>query len=150
MRIAVSFIYFIIGYLGVTTLASLHFLFNWKVRGQEGFDTTLGVQALKVNATQFAAFKNTKPFHPLYNIIVFPLVSMGMIDALVTKPAYLTLIAIGVLWALYSWVLDLVCWILIPHPWRLTMRELFVNYQPWISLAYLAIGISPLIGSMIG
>jgi len=86
-------------------MASLHFLFNWKVRGQEGFDTTLGLQALKANATQF-----------------------------------------HVLWVVYCFLLDIMFWIVLPHPWRLTAKELFVSYQPWISLVYLAIFISPMIG----
>jgi len=127
-------------------MASLHFLFNWKVRGQEGFDTTLGLQALKSNATQFHAFKSTKPFHPIYNLLVFPIVSIGMINQFSTIPSLIEILGIGVLWVVYCFLLDIMFWIVLPHPWRLTAKELFVTYQPWITLAYLAIFISPVIG----
>lgn len=146
MIVLKSLTYYIIGYLIVTSVVSLHFLFNWKVRGQEGFDTTLGLQALKANATQFNAFKTTKPFHPIYNILVFPIVSVWMINQLPSMPSLIETIGIGVLWVVYCFVFDGVFWIILPHPWRLTAQELFVTYQPWITLAYLSIFISPMIG----
>lgn len=92
-----SSIYYIIGYLIVTTIASLHFLFNWKVRGQQAFDTKLGIRALKVNATQFEAFKSTKPFHPIYNIVVFPIISIWMINNLYNGISIFEAISIGIL-----------------------------------------------------
>ena len=146
MILSKSLIYYVIGYFIVTSIASLHFLFNWKVMGKEGFDTTLGIQALKANATQFESFKSTKPFHPIYNIIIFPIVSVWMINKLPGTPSIMTAIGIGVLWILYCFISDIIFWIVIPHPWRLNLKELFITYQPWITLAYLAIFISPIIG----
>lgn len=142
-----SLIYYLIGYFMVTTLASLHFLFNWKVMGYEGFDTRLGIHALKANATQFDAFKRTKPFHPLYNISVFPLVSVYMLTQLPYTPSLLQAFVLGTIWLVYSLVFDWIFWLLVPHPWRLTTQELFLDYQPWITFAYLAIFISPLLGT---
>lgn len=140
-----SLIYYIIGYLIVTTIASLHFLFNWKVRGQEAFDTRLGISALKVNATQFEVFKSTKPFHPIYNIVVFPMVAAWMINNLSNGISIFKAISIGILWLVYCFLSDIIFWVILPHPWRLTFKELFITYQPWITLAYLAIFISPII-----
>ena len=135
-----------IGYLIVTTMASLHFLFNWKVRGQEAFDSSQGLKALKANATQFTAFKTTKPFHPVYNLLTFPAISVWMIRGLGQIPSLGQALAIGILWVMYCFILDVIFWIILPHPWRLTVKELFISYQPWITLAYMAIGISPLLG----
>lgn len=137
--------YYIIGYFIVTGIASLHFLWNWKVRGQEAFDSSLGLKALKANATQFTAFKTTKPFHPIYNLLTFPVVSIWMMNGLSQMPSFKQALAIGILWMVYGLILDVSFWIILPHPWRLTIHELFVEYQPWITLAYGAILISPLL-----
>ena len=146
MILSKSLTYYVIGYLIVTGIASLHFLFNWKIRGQEGFDTKLGVQALKANATQFDSFKSTKPFHPIYNLVIFPIVSVWMINQLTTMPSIMEAVGIGIVWLVYCFISDIIFWIVIPHPWRLNIKELFITYQPWITLSYLAIFISPVIG----
>lgn len=143
-----SLLYFMIGYLIVTGIASLHFLVNWKIRGQEGFDATLGIKALKVNATQLEAFKTTKPFHPIYNILIFPFISVWMMKNFPSMPSFMTAIGISVLWIVYSLVLDSLCWVILPHPWRLTAKELFITDQPGITLAYGAIFISPIAAFM--
>lgn len=138
--------YYVVGYLMVTGMASLHFLFNWKVKGQEGFDSRLGLKALKVNATQLTAFKTTKPFHPIYNLLTFPVVSIWMMNLFPQIPSFKQALGIGILWTIYCLVLDVIFWIIFPHPWRLTLHELFVAYQPWITLAYGSICISPFLG----
>ena len=43
--------------------------------------------------------------------------------------------------------IDLVGWILIPHPWAMTFKEFYVDYQPWITLIYLVIFFSPIVAS---
>lgn len=148
MILSKSLSYYIIGYTIVTIIASLHFLFNWKVRGQEGFDTSKGIQALKTNATGLGAFKNTKPFHPIYNIVVFPIAGVAMFKQLASTPSLIEVIEIGALWIAYSLILDVVFWVVLPHPWRLTIKEFFIDYQPWITLAYVAIFISPIISNL--
>lgn len=70
--ILTTFYYYLISYFLVTIIASFHFLFNWMVLKQGAFDTSLGLQALKANATQFESFQTTKPFHPVYNFLIFP------------------------------------------------------------------------------
>lgn len=41
---------------------------------------------------------------------------------------------------------DLIGWVLIKHPWRLTFKEFYIDYQPWITLIYIAIFLGPIIG----
>ena len=145
MKIMKTLFYYFIAYSVVTLIASLHFLFNWKVRKQEAFDTSLGLRSLLANATKFEAFITTKPFHPIYNLLVFPIVSVIMMLQFSSIPTIAQGIVIGILWLLYCVIFDLIFWILIPHPWRLTLNELFVTYPPWITLAYVAIAVSPVI-----
>ena len=57
--------------------------------------------------------------------------------------------ATGALWAGISIVIDLVGWVLIKHPWSLTFKEFYIDYQPWITLIYLAMFIVPMISYFI-
>lgn len=104
MILSKSLTYYVIGYFIVIGIASLHFLLNWKVRWQEGFDTTFGVQALKANATQFESFKSTKPVHPIYNIIIFPIISVWMINNIPSIPSIVGGMGIGLLWLFYCFI----------------------------------------------
>ena len=90
----------------------------------------------------------TKPWHPLYNIILFTLFGLlylRKVNNLTLKKAMTT----GALWSGISIVIDLVGWVLIKHPWSLTFKEFYIDYQPWITLVYLAMFIAPMIGYFI-
>ena len=63
-------------------------------------------------------YERTKPWHPLYNTV----------------------------WAGICIVFDVFGWVLIKHPWSLTFKGFYVDYQPWITLIYLAIFLGPVIG----
>jgi hypothetical protein len=49
------------------------------------------------------------------------------------------------LWLALAMIVDLVGFVLIKSPYSLTSHEFYVIYQPWISLIYVAIFLSPLI-----
>lgn len=52
---------------------------------------------------------------------------------------------LGVGWTLISIVIDLFGWVIIKHPWKMTYKEMYWDYQPWISLIYISIFVSPFI-----
>ena len=52
----------------------------------------------------------------------------------------------GAIWAGICIVFDVVGWVIIKHPWSLSFKGFYVDYQPWITLIYLAIFVSPLVG----
>ena len=52
----------------------------------------------------------------------------------------------GTVWAGICIVFDVFGWVLIKHPWSLTFKGFYVDYQPWITLIYLAIFLGPVIG----
>ena len=90
-------------------------------------------------------YEKTKPWHPLYNIILFTLFGwfyMKGIDA----PTILEAVITGGIWAGICIVFDVFGWVLIKHPWSLSFKEFYVDYQPWISLIYFAIFLGPVIG----
>ena len=80
--------------------------------------------------------------HTVFNIYVLhmkPMDSKGMGEALLT----------GLLWAGICIVFDVFGWVLIKHPWSLTFREFYIDYQPWLTLIYLAIFLGPMIGFLL-
>ena len=52
----------------------------------------------------------------------------------------------GAVWAGICIVFDLFGWVLVRHPWSLTFKEFYLDYQPWITLIYLAIFLGPVVG----
>jgi len=48
-------------------------------------------------------------------------------------------------WLAAAMIVDFVCFVLIKHPYSLTPHEFYVEYQPWISLIYISIFLSPFI-----
>jgi hypothetical protein len=52
----------------------------------------------------------------------------------------------GAIWVSICIVFDLFGWVLIKHPWSLTFKQFYVEYQPWITLVYIAIFLGPVIG----
>jgi membrane-associated phospholipid phosphatase len=52
----------------------------------------------------------------------------------------------GAIWVSICIIFDFVGWVLIKHPWSLTFKQFYVEYQPWITLIYIAIFMGPVIG----
>ena len=133
-----SMLWFLVAYTIVTWIGILHTIFNIKV---------LHMKSMKESEGLGEGYEKTKPWHPLYNIIVFPifgyLYMKGIADPTMTE----ALIAGGI-WAGICIVADLVGWVLVKHPWRLTFKQFYVEYQPWITLIYIAIFLGPVIGSL--
>ena len=90
-------------------------------------------------------YELTKPWHPLYNIVLFTLFGWLYLRGL-SGPALPEALITGCLWAGICIVFDLFGWVIIRHPWSLSLREFYVDYQPWITLIYLAIFLGPVIG----
>ena len=89
-------------------------------------------------------YEMTKHWHPLYNIILFTLFGLlylRKVKELTYKKALLT----GVLWSGISIVIDLFGWVIIKHPWSLTFKQFYVEYQPWIVIIYLMIFLAPVV-----
>ncbi|WP_071705185.1 hypothetical protein [Murdochiella vaginalis] len=55
------------------------------------------------------------------------------------NPSLQEALVTGLLWAAICLVFDAIGWVLIKHPWSLSFKEFYIDYQPWISLIYLAI-----------
>ena len=126
-------------YVLVTWVGIGHTIFNIKV---------LHMKSMKEGPGMGEGYEKTKPWHPLYNIILFPLFGWIYMNSL-ANPSITEALITGCLWAGISIIVDLIGWVLIKHPWRLTFKQFYVEYQPWITLIYLAIFLGPVIGYMV-
>ncbi len=131
-----SMLWFWLGYLVVTWIGIGHTIFNIKV---------LHMKSMKESPGMGEGYEKTKPWHPLYNIIFFSLFGFFYMNGL-AAPTLSEALVTAVIWGAICIVSDLIGWVLIKHPWRLTFKEFYVDYQPWITLIYLAIMLGPIIG----
>ena len=129
-----SMLWYWIAYFVVTGIGMLHTVFNIRVLHMRPMDgNSMG-----------EGYERTKPWHPLYNLIVFPLCAWMYLRTL-AAPTWEDAALTGAVWVGITIVFDLCGWVLIRHPWRLTPRQFYVDYQPWITLIYLVIAAAPAI-----
>lgn len=128
-------IYYLIAYFVVTLIGFLHTVFNIYVRHYGSVKTSPGMGE---------AYEKTKPFHPLYNLLVFPIFAWLYFLSINNLSLGVALL-VGLVWLSFTIVIDFIGWVLIKHPWSLSFKEFYVDYQPWITLTYLVIFLSPLL-----
>jgi hypothetical protein len=90
-------------------------------------------------------YEKTKPWHPLYAIILFSFFGWLYIKG-IPNPAITEALITGAIWAGMCIVFDVCVWVFIKHPWSLSFKEFYIAYQPWISLIYIAIFLGPVVG----
>ncbi len=101
-------------------------------------------QQLEVPFTQAPAYLMTLPYHSILNLLVWPWFAWLYLRGLSPDvPFAREGIRLGIFWVVITMIVDLVGWVLIPHPWRMTFKEFYVDYQPWINLIYLIILLAP-------
>ena len=132
---AYLFLWYFAAYVLVTLTGVLHTVFNI---------TVLHMKSMVDSPGMGEGYERTKPWHPLYNIIIFPPFAYLYLAGLHTLTLQ-TAIWTGLLWGTVTVVIDVIGWVLIKHPWSLTFKAFYVDYQPWITLIYLTIYASPLI-----
>lgn len=130
-----SMLWFWIAYIIVTTIGVLHTIFNIKV---------LHMKSMKESTGMGEGYEKTKPWHPLYNVVIFPIFAYLYLHGLEIV-TFTDVIATSLIWGTITVVFDLFGWVLIKHPWSLTFREFYIDYQPWITLIYITIYASPFI-----
>jgi hypothetical protein len=141
-RIGVATLYLFLAYWIVTALGILLTV---------GFAVTLRpFSSVAVPMLQVPAYVMSVPFHPLLNLSVWPV--FGWLYLRRSAPQFerqLEALRLGLFWFLATAVIDLFGWVLVPHPWQMTLDQFYVGYQPWITLIYLVIFISPILASQI-
>ncbi len=131
-----SMLWFWISYIIVTLIGIGHTIFNIVV---------LHMKSMKDSPGMGEGYEKTKPWHPLYNIICFSVFGWLYMSGL-PDPSIGEAIITGAIWSGICIVFDLFGWVIIKHPWSLSFKEFYVDYQPWITLIYIAIFVGPIIG----
>ena len=133
-----SMLWFWVAYSVVTVTGILHTIFNIYVLHMKPMD----------KSSMGEGYEKTKPWHPLYNIVFFTLFGFlylkGLGDPTLTE-AFIT----GAIWVFICIVFDVFGWVIIKHPWSLTFKQFYVEYQPWITLIYVAIFLGPVLGYLL-
>lgn len=133
-----SMLWFWASYVVVTLLGMLHTVFNIFVLKMKPMDDkSLG-----------EGYEKTKPYHPIYNIVLFTAGGYLYLQTL-SAPSWVDALLTGIIWFVIAFVIDYIGWIKIKHPWSLTTKQFYVEYQPWITWVYIAIGISPVLAQAI-
>lgn len=135
MNFGKSMLWLWVAYFIVTAIGMLHTVFNIYVLHMKPMDET----------TMGEGYEKTKPWHPLYNIVVFSLFGFIYMNGL-PCPTFQEALITGAVWSGICIVFDLVGWVIIKHPWRLTFKQFYVEYQPWITFIYTAIFLGPILG----
>lgn len=130
-----SLLWYWVAYIIVTAIGILHTIFNI---------TVLHMKNMKESEGMGEGYEKTKPWHPLYNIIIFPIFAYFYFHGLEVITLQNVMMT-SVLWGTITVVFDLFGWVIIKHPWSLTLKEFYIDYQPWITFIYLAIYASPFI-----
>lgn len=135
IKFGLSILCYWIAYVIVTFIGIFHTIFNIKV---------LKMKSMKDSPGMGEGYEKTKPWHPLYNIIIFPIFSYVFLRSFETL-TFDVVISVSLFWGTLTLVIDLIGWVLIKHPWSLSFKEFYIDYQPWITLIYITIYASPFI-----
>lgn len=130
-----SMLWYWIAYFVVTGIGIVHTIFNILV---------LHMKSMKDGPGMGEGYEKTKPWHPLYNIIIFPVFAFLYLNGLETITLS-NVIATSIIWGTITVLFDLIGWVLIKHPCSLTFKEFYLDYQPWITFIYITIYASPFI-----
>ncbi len=128
-------LWFWAAYILVTCVGILHCIFNIVVLKMKPMD----------EHSMGEGYEKTKPWHPLYNLVLYPVAGWLYMKDL-SDPTVCDALIAGAVWTLICVVFDLVGWVLVKHPWSLSFKEFYVEYQPWITMIYIIIFFAPLIG----
>lgn len=128
-------LWFWTAYVVITLIGCMHCVFNIYVLHMRPMD----------EHGMGEAYEKTKPWHPLYNLLLYPVAGWLYMRGL-PDPTWQAALWTGLLWTAICIVFDLVAWVLVKHPWTLSFKEFYVRYQPWISMIYVIIFLAPLIG----
>lgn len=133
-----SMLWFWTSYFLVTIIGILHTIFNIYILHMKPMD----------DKSMGEGYEKTKPWHPLYNIILFTIFGFLYMKG-ISNPSITEALITGTIWSAICIVFDIFGWVIIKHPWSLSFKEFYIDYQPWITLIYIAIFIGPVLGFLL-
>ena len=98
-----------------------------------------------VKPSQSPAYKVTEPFQPLLCLTVYSFFTHRHLRGAAKENLPREAIRLSTVGLPGSIVIDFVSFVLIPHPYAFTFTEFYIGYQPWITIIYAVIFVSPLL-----
>ena len=138
VNFGMSMLWFWISYVLVTLVGILHTFFNIYVLHMKPMD----------DKSMGEGYEKTKPWHPLYNIVLFTIFGFIYMNGL-ENPIFVQALITGAIWIGICIIFDVFGWVIIKHPWSLSFKEFYIDYQPWITLIYIAIFLGPVFGFLL-
>jgi hypothetical protein len=101
---------------------------------------------LGVGIFEAPSFVRTVPYHLLINLMVWTLFAWRYLTNRVNDVQWWReAVLLGLLWWVFALAADFTAFIMIKSPFSLTPRQFYIEYQPWISITYSLVMISPLL-----
>lgn len=99
-------------------------------------------EEMGVPVTQAPGYLATIPYHPLFNL---PWIWFAWLYLRPFAPVERMGEAwrLGIFWTVVCVVKDYVLWVAVDWAWRMTPYEMYVQYQPYLTLIYLVILLAP-------
>lgn len=131
-----SFLWLLLAYTVATLVVFIHMTISNKF---------FGVQNAKQAGTAFLkspVYVKSRPYQVLYNVLIFPIFLWLYSKGIDTDNVKEFMLNTVIQWTILSIIIDYLSWVLIPHKFRLTHKEFYIDYQPYITLIYVAIFVS--------
>jgi hypothetical protein len=101
---------------------------------------------LGVGVFEAPSFVQTVPYHLLINLIVWTLFAWRYLANKINDSHWWReSVLLGLLWLVFALAADFTAFILIKSPFSLTSHQFYIEYQPWITITYSIVIISPLL-----
>lgn len=135
-NLGMSFLWMLLAYTVATLVVFIHMLISNK---------SFGVQNAKQAGTTFLkspVYVKSRPYQVFYNVLIFPIFLWLYSKGIETDNIKEFMLNTVIQWTILSIIIDYISWVLIPHKFRLTHKEFYIDYQPYITLIYVAIFVS--------
>lgn len=99
-------VYYLAAYGIVTAIGILHTLFNIIV---------LHMKSMKDSPGMGEGYEKTKPWHALYNLLVFPCFAYLYLSSL-SQATWQSAVFTALIWGSATLVIDIFGWVIIKHP----------------------------------
>jgi hypothetical protein len=131
---------FVVAYLVVTVLASTVTITYAAIEHTGAEDAGAASPVLS------PSFSATVPYHVLIMLLVWP-VSAGVylrrLGRADRRDRMRHAVLLSAFWLFAAMAVDFLGFVVIKNPWSLTPHQFYVDYQPWITLIYVSIALSP-------
>lgn len=144
MNLPLALLWFLVGFLAVNGLKTLHIL-----RSSKKIQQKLSNNGISSSESIKKAYQKSLPFIPLYYLLIWIICSIFYFHQHESPRIYLDALNTGILWWLLTLLLEMLVWVIFNHKLKLSWKEMYMNSQPWLSISYYAVLISPIVISLI-